>query len=72
MEKVSAVSGLQNKQRLVRLGQGLKILIWLVGAVSVGVAVVRWFVSDVRTSAYLDCQPGELLEYGLSEESKIR
>ena len=70
MEKVSAESGLQNKQRLVRLGQGLKILFWLVRAVSVGVAVVRWFVSDVRTSAYLDCQPGELLEYGQSEETK--
>ena len=55
MEKVSAESGLQNKQRLVRLGQGLKILFWLVGAVSVGFAVVRWFVSDVRTCAYLDC-----------------
>ena len=37
-----------SKTRLVRLGKGLKLLIWLAGALSISVAVLRWFVLDVR------------------------
>ena len=36
-----------SKTRLVRLGKGLKLLIWLAGAMSTSVAVLRWFVLDV-------------------------
>lgn len=36
------------KAKLARLGQGIKRLIWLVGGLSTCVAIVRWFVFDVR------------------------
>jgi hypothetical protein len=37
-----------HKTKLVKLGQGLKLLIWIVGTLSTCVAVMRWFVFDVR------------------------
>ena len=37
-----------NKIKLIRLGQGLRLLIWLAGTLSISVAVMRWFMFDVR------------------------
>jgi hypothetical protein len=37
------------KTNLIRMGQGLRLLIWLIGALSTGVAVLRWFMFNVRT-----------------------
>ena len=36
------------KAKLIRMGQGLRLLAWLMGTLSTGVAVMRWFMFDVR------------------------
>ena len=38
----------KGKTKLIRLGQGLRLLIWLAGTLSTTVAVMRWFMFDVH------------------------
>lgn len=37
-----------HRTKLIRLGRGLKFFVWLAGVLSTFVAVMRWFVSNVR------------------------
>ncbi len=48
INQIEADAYSKSKARLTRLGQGLRLLIWLAGTLSISVAVMRWFMFDVR------------------------